>query len=253
MKWIVLLLPALAFAQSGEITASKDAMYRRANESYMSGRYQEAVDTYEQVVALGVHSEDLYYNLANAYLKAGKLGPAMYNYERALELDPGQDDVQWNLKAAREVARKIGEDRLVGAEGVPFWQRIVTPYTISLLGWIFLGLYLAVFGALIALRFIPQGFLRVGVWVGFAFLSVGALIGGAMLGARLYLATRVEQAIVLPDQAQVKEGPDQHYTTSFTVHAGLRVRVTEKDQDWVRVRLSNGLEGWLRERDIGRL
>src|SRR4030095_2452825 len=165
------------------------------------------------------------------------------------ELPPGEDDVQVNLKAAREAARKLGEDRLVGAEGTPFWQRIVTPYTISTLGWIFFRLSLAVFGALISLRFIPQGFLRVGIWVGFAFLCLGTIVAGAMLGSRLYLATRVEQAIVLPDQAQVKEGPDQHYTTSFTVHAGLRVRINEKDQDWVRGRLSQRLQGWLRERD----
>jgi tetratricopeptide (TPR) repeat protein len=249
----LLALVSVAHAQSGELAASKDATFRRANEAYMSGRYDEAVLAYEQVVALGVRSEDLFYNLGNAYLKAGKTGPAIYNYERALELDPGQEDVQWNLKAAREAARRKGEDRLVGAEGTPFWMRVVQPYTVSTLGWIFLGLYLSVFAALIALRFVQPGFLRVGLWVGFAFLCVAATLGGAMLGARLYQSLRVELAIVLPDLAQVKDGPDQNYTTSFTVHAGLRVRVTEKDQDWVRVRLSNGLEGWLRERDLGRL
>ena len=66
-------------------------------------------------------------------------------------------------------------------------------------------------------------------------------------------AERVEQAIVLPDSTQVKEGPDPNYTGLFSVHAGLRVRITEKEQDWVRVRLANGLEGWLREADLGRL
>jgi hypothetical protein len=27
----------------------------------------------------------------------------------------------------------------------------------------------------------------------------------------------------------------------------------DRDQDWVRVRLANGLEGWLRAEDVGRL
>jgi len=37
------------------------------------------------------------------------------------------------------------------------------------------------------------------------------------------------------------------------IHAGLRVRLLERDQDWLRIRLANGLEGWLRDQDVGRL
>jgi tetratricopeptide (TPR) repeat protein len=237
----------------GELAASRDATFRRGNDAYFHGRYKEAVEAYEQVAALGVRSEDLFYNLGNAYLKAGQVGPAIFNYERALVLDPSLDDVQFNLKAAREAARKKGEDRLVGAEGTPAWMRAVQPFTVGGLSWVFLSLYFTVFGILIAQHFMPQGFLRVGLWAILAFLALGTVGTGVLLGGRLYLGERVEQAIVLPDSAQVKEGPDPNYQSVFGVHAGLRVRITEKEQDWVRVRLANGLEGWLLERDLGRL
>ena len=236
-----------------ELAASKDATFRRGNDAYFHGKFKEAIDAYEQVAALGVRSADLYYNLGNAYLKADQLGPAMFNYERALELDPAQEDAQFNLKAAREAARKKGEDKLVGAEAAPLWQRVVQPYTVGAIGWLFLGLYTTLFLLLIALHFVPPGFLRVGLWAGFAFLVIGSGLAGALLAGRLYLADRVEQAIVLPDSLQVKEGPDPNYQAMFSVHAGLRVRITEKEQDWVRVRLANGLEGWVREADLGRL
>jgi tetratricopeptide (TPR) repeat protein len=236
-----------------QLTASADTTFRRGNEAYYLGRYADAVRAYEQVVALGVRSEDLYYNLGNAYAKAGQLGPAIYSYERALELDPSQDDVQFNLKAARDEARKKGEDRLVGLEAQPLWMRAVRPYTVGGLGWLFLGLYVTVFALLTVLHFTQPGFLRVGLWAAFAFLGLGTLASSVLLAGRLYLASRVEEAIVLPDSVQVKEGPDPNYTTLFGLHAGLRVRITEKEQDWVRVRLANGLEGWLRERDLGRL
>jgi len=246
-------LSAVAQAADAELSASKDATFRRGNEDYFHGKYKEAVEAYEQVAALGVRSEDLYYNLGNAYLKAGQLGPAIFNYERALDLDPSQEDSAFNLKAARDAARKLGEDRLVGAEGTPLWMRIVQPYSVGTLGWLFLALYVAVFSVLITIHFVPPGFLRVGLWASFAFLAIGAGLSAALLGGRLYLAERVEQAIVLPDSMQVKEGPDANYQTVFSIHAGLRVRITEKEQDWVRIRLANGLEGWLRERDLGRL
>ena len=253
------LLGALVLAAGGgaradsEIAAPKDATFRRGNDAYYHGRYQEAVEAYEQVAALGVVSSDLYYNLGNAYLKSGQLGPAIYNYERALQLDPSQGDVRFNLKVARDAARNKGEDRLAGAESQPFWMRAASQVTVNTASWLFLGLWVALFGLLIALHFMPSGFLRTGVWAAFAFLALGTATAGTLLGARLYLADRVEQAIVLPDVVQVKEGPDPNYQSVFGVHAGLRVRITEKEQDWVRVRLANGLEGWMRERDLGRL
>ena len=37
------------------------------------------------------------------------------------------------------------------------------------------------------------------------------------------------------------------------MHGGLRVRVLEREHDWVRVRLANGLEGFLRAEDVGLL
>jgi tetratricopeptide (TPR) repeat protein len=246
------MAPAARAAEGG-LAVSEEATFRRGNDAYFRGLYAEAVAAYEQVAALGVASEDLYYNLGNAYLKAGQLGPAIYNYERALLLDPSLDDAQFNLKTAREAARKKAEDRIVGAERAPAWIRVVQPFTVGGLSWLFLALYASLFALLVALHFLGPGFLRVGLLALCAFVGLGALGSGALLAARLYLAERVEQAIVLPDSVQVKEGPDPNYQPTFTVHAGLRVRITEREQDWVRVRLSNGLEGWVRARDLGRL
>ncbi len=259
--WCTMLLVLCASASTLHaadplIGASQDASFRRGNEAFLHGDFAEAVLAYEQIAALGVVAEDLYYNLANAYYKQGALGPAIYNYERALEVDPsgaGADDARYNLEAAREVAKRKAEDRLVGAEVMPFWIRVVAPFSTSTLAWLFLSLYLAVFGLLIALRFVVPGFLRVSLWVGLVFLGLGAVASGGLLGGRLYLTTRVERAIVLPDALAVREGPDASYQTTFTIHAGLPVRITEHDQDWVRVRLQNGLEGWVQATAIGRL
>jgi tetratricopeptide (TPR) repeat protein len=254
MKTLLLALSLISIAHAEEpLSASKDGTFRRGHDAYFHGRYAEAIDAYEHVAAFGVVSEDLFYNLGNAYLKAGQVGPAIYNYERALELDPSFDDAQFNLKVAHDLARKKGEDKLVGAESTPMWIRAVQPFTVGSLSWLFLSVYFAFFGLLIARRFLPPGFVRVGLTALTAFAALAALGTGTLLGGRLYLADRVERAVVLPDTVQVKEGPDPNYNAVFNVHAGLRVRITEKEQDWVRVRLGNGLEGWVLDRDLGRL
>ena len=135
---VLLALVGVAHAASPEalLGASQDATFHRGNEAYLKGDYKAAVLAYEQVAALGIVSEDLYYNLGNAYYKEGALGPAIYNYERALDVDPsgpGADDARYNLDAAREAVRKKSEDRLVGAESVPFWIRAVAPNSTSAL------------------------------------------------------------------------------------------------------------------------
>ncbi len=253
--WIVALLllltPGLALADGD--AAARDAAFRSGNEAYFRGKYPEAIEAYEQVVALGVRSIDLYYNLGNAFLKSGQLGPAIYNYERALEQQADAEDVLYNLATAREAAKKLGEDRLVGIEAMPAWQRLIKPVSLSLVTWLFVGFYLGLFALLVGLRYSQSGFLRVVLITLLGFVALFALTSGAVLGGKLYLQERVKEVIILPNQLPVKEGPDVNFTTLFTVHAGLKARLVERDQDWLRIRLANGLEGWVRERDIGRL
>ena len=74
----------------------------------------------------------------------------------------------------------------------------------------------------------------------------------ALLAGRVYL-DRIPFGVLLPDEVAVKEGADTNYRTSFDAHAGVRVRIVDRDQDWLRVRLANGLEGWVRAQDIGRI
>ncbi len=255
----ILCAPAIASPADGPtelVGSSHTAIFQRGNEAFLHGDFPNAVQSYEQVVALGVVSPDLYYNLGNAYYKQGALGPAIYNYERALEVEPsgvGAEDARFNLEAAREAVRRKSEDRLVGAEGIAFWVRVVAPYSTAFLAWLFLSLYVALFGVLISLRFVAPGFLRVSLWVALVFLFLGSAASGALLAGRIYLTTVIERAIVLPEVLAVHEGPDANYQTTFTIHAGLQVRITEHDQDWVRVRLQNGLEGWIPLRSVGKL
>ena len=75
--------------------------------------------------------------------------------------------------------------------------------------------------------------------------AVGALLCGLLLVGRARL-DRIPFGVVLPDAVAVHEGADAAHRTSFDVHAGLRVRLVDHDQDWLRIRLANGLEGWVR-------
>jgi tetratricopeptide (TPR) repeat protein len=250
---------ALALGSSmGGLTARADLLdeaWRRGNDAYLRGDYAAAVIAYEQLDRQEVVSAELAYNLGNAYYRQGQAGRAIWAWERARALDPDADDARYNLEQARKVTARRVRDKIEGADRDPLWMRVVTELAPSTETWLFLGVYVGFFVAL-GLRFHRR---RVdGPDEGAAWGAVAAIFGlaaalsGALLAGRVAL-DRVPFAIVLPDEVQVKEGADPNYKTTFDVHAGLRVRLLDRDQDWVRIRLANGLEGWVRDRDVGRL
>lgn len=235
-----------------------DDAWKRGNEAYLRGDYATAVAAYEQLDRQGVVAVDLVYNLGTAYYRQGQVGRAIWAWERTLAIDPDAEDARYNLDRARKAVARRVQDKIEGADRDPLWIRAVTELALSTETWLFASLYLAFFLAL-ALRVRSRRAAQAGageaspLWGTLAAIfGVTAAVAAALLVGRVALA-RTPFAIVLPDQLAVKEGADLNYRTAFEVHAGLRVRALDHDQGWVRVRLANGLEGWVPERDIGAL
>jgi hypothetical protein len=256
--WIVTVVVTM-FGRVAHADLLDDA-WKRGNDAYLRGDYAAAIAAYEQLDRENVVSSDLVYNLGNAYDRSGQVGRAIWAWERALALDPDADDARYNLEQARKATARRVHDKIEGADREPVWIRAVTELTLSTETWLFLALYGAFFVAL-ALRLRVRRARTVGaadsddgtIYGAVAvILGVAMVLSSALLVGRVAL-DRVPFAIVLPDEVPVKEGADANYKTTFDVHAGLRVRLLDHDQDWVRIRLANGLEGWVRDRDVGRL
>ena len=131
-------------------------------------------------------------------------------------------------------------------------MRLVGGLSPATMTWLFIALYVGFFAVLIARRRARQRVASRADRGRRACSPSGALLAGALLAGRVHL-DRIPFGVVLPDEIAVKEGADANYRTSFAAHAGLRVRVVDRDQDWLRVRLANGLEGWVRAQEIGRI
>ncbi|MCD6497460.1 MAG: SH3 domain-containing protein [Deltaproteobacteria bacterium] len=246
---IVWLWPVAASA-----TTAQEA-FDQANASYEKGDFAEAVRLYESCLS-GFHvvNEHLYYNLGNAYYKLSKMGPAIYNYERALKVDPGMEDARHNLKVARKVTKAKGMvDVVVGAAREPFWVRAVTGLTPGVESVLFLVLWYATFVLVLLLFYLKRGAWRVGVISGAGLFFVASLLSGLLLGGRGYYDRKLPQGVVLDDVTVVREGPRENAAAAFRVHAGLKVRLLESDVEWYKIALRNGLEGWVKRRQVGKL
>lgn len=246
-----LLLCALAAVPLAVRAETLDQTHDHALRDYYAGRYPAAIDALERLLALRVERPEVHYNLGCAYYRSGKLGPAVFHFERTLRLDEGDEDARFNLETVRTRLAAEIKDEIKGATMEPLWQRVTTALGERMTVVLCLGLWWLLLGGALALRFMAPGPGRAALFVGEAFLAICTLCAGLLLAGRIYLAERVSTAIVLPDRVEVREGPDASAKPSFSLHAGLKLRVKARDHGWARVRLANGLEGWVPSRELG--
>jgi len=240
------LSPALSpRAAGGEGEPSPPAArFAAAADLYLGGDFEGAARAWEALAAEGLTSPALHLDLGNARLRAGRRGAAIASYLRALRLDPGDPDAAHNL----ELARAANVDRLVGAGGPSLLARVAarTPDLAAAAGfavpwWL---LWAALAARLVTSR-------RARAWLAGA-ASLAALlsvVGGAVLLAR-DAGRREPAAVVTAPETGVREGPEEALRPTTTLHEGTELRVLEVRGPAVRVRLANGLEGWVMARDL---
>jgi hypothetical protein len=229
------------------------AIFQSGNQRYLNGDYQGAMAEYRKLLDAGLLHPDVYFNLGNASYRAGFKGMAVLAYERALALDPNDAAVSSNLAAVR---REL-VDRVVmpgdGGVGEPLWHGFIRGLSLGRLTWLCLGLYGLAFGLLIARRLLTHELVRrLLFWVNVPVLSL-VLVLGALLGSRIWLEERVHHAVVVAAAAPLREGPERSAKSLMEIHEGLKVRLLSQAGEHVRVRLENGVEGFLLESQIGKI
>ena len=64
------------------------------------------------------------------------------------------------------------------------------------------------------------------------------------------LNDNTNSAIIMSQSTYIKSSPDDKGTNLFQLHEGTKITVTDELQDWKKIRIPNGNEGWVRTRDI---
>ncbi len=224
--------------------APPETRFESANALYLSGHFDDAARAYRALHDEGRESPALQLNLGNALVRAGARGQGMAAYERALRLAPLDDDARANL----ELARAQNADRLVGAADPSLAERLVARTGDRLA----VGLFGAAWAALWALLWLHgRATHRASQALAAASLLAAllALAGGALVAAKA-ADRRLPSAVVVVPAAPVREGPERALKAAFEVHEGTTLRVLEARGDQARVRLDNGLTGWVAAADL---
>ncbi len=97
---VFLLLQSTQVAAAG--AASVEQLLEIANEAYASGKYEEAIPQYREIIGTYGFSAEILHNLGNSYAGTGQHGQAILQYLRGLSLAPGNDDLQGSLEITRK-------------------------------------------------------------------------------------------------------------------------------------------------------
>jgi hypothetical protein len=223
-----------------------------ANTLYESGKYKEASEAYEQLIANDRVSANLYFNYGNSQYRQGELGKAIWGYELALKLDPDHEDALFNLEFTNaQTIDRIDNTRggfghwlqsLVFNENVNFWGYfcMICSFLLAIFVFFFVR---SSSGRKRGLLLLMSSFM-------FVFLISGFVIG-FMDKSRL---SSSNEGIVIAETVEVKMSPMSDAVVSFSLGAGAKVELLpieykKETAGWIQIEI-NGNKGWVNTGDV---
>lgn len=234
------------------LQAQNSPLFEQGKELYKAEKYVEAINSWMKILEKGQHSASLYYNLGNAHYKLSNIGPSIYYYEKALLISPNDSDIKNNLAFA-ENARVDAIEPLPKTIFYQWYHTIADLLTYD--GW-------AIAFVVLCLSFV--------LWFLLYYFSyteskkrlffICALISLLLLGMSLSMAystyddaIKDQPAIIFSESIEVKDAPSLGSDSSFTLHEGTKVQIIARDNDWVRIEIANGKDGWIPVSDLKEL
>jgi len=238
--YLLLFVSQVFFAQTG---------FEKGNDLYKDGKYDLAVKEYESVLAAHKESSQLYFNLGNCYYKLQQTAQSIYNYEKALVLDPNNKEALNNIKFAQK--RTIDEIKVIPKVGFAKLLRDFTGiYPFDTWAYISIG-----FAVLFLMFFVGYYFSQTGVikrvfFVGMFIVLLFVLMSVAAAFFEKSHYDNERPAIVFAEAADVRSEPQNGSSSVFILHEGTKVYVEETLDNWKKIQLTDGTEGWIDSKAI---
>ena len=243
-RYLPIFACVLALFSGMGVFAQENALFDKATEAYNQGRYDDAISYYEQILESGKHSAAVYFNLGNSHYKKNEIAPSIYYYEKALLLEPGDPEIQNNLRFARNMTLDAITP-LPQTDLQRLYQRLV--YALSLDGWAYVGIFFALLFVGAYLFFLASNTpnrKRIGLIT--SLVSLMLAIVCTTLSYLQYRAYRKDQpAIVFAREIPVRSEPNERGSSAFLLHEGTRVQVLDSLDQWRKIRLADGQNGWI--------
>ena len=246
MKNILFLLLVIANSITAQNT---DSLFVSANTFYRNGAFEEAIKKYKEIETLDAVSSELYLNLGNANYKLNKVGASIFYYEKALRLNPLNADVKNNLIFAKRLA-------LDNIEEVPktVFQKFNKNYLqkLSYNQWAIVVVSFSFLSTILFLLFyFGYSPTKKRIYFTTSVLSFIALFLSVFITYSQYNQTKnKKEAIVFAEKTAVRSAPTLNAEAIFTLHEGTKVIVLDTIDNWKKIKIADGKQGWIIANEI---
>ena len=239
-----LVLPLLSLGND-----QANALFTKGNTYYAKAQYKDALNTYQQVLDDGYHSAAVYFNMGNASYKSDDIPSALLYYEKAHKLAPGDDDINFNIRFADlKTTDKIDE--------VPefflanWWKAFILSFSVGTLSGLSILVVLFGSGVLIVYFFTNSVSIKKTSFYTSIILFFLGVLTIFMTGMQINYFDNHRQAIIFASSVTIKSGPVERSGSLFVLHDGTKVNILENNNGWMKIRLGNGNEGWIKASDV---
>jgi len=241
MKHIIYIVTFLLTTLS---VAQNNTLFEEGNALYNEGKFTEAIAKYESILDANKHSASLYFNLGNAHYKLNNIAPSIYYFEKALMLSPNDKEIQNNIAFARNMT--VDAIDVVPEVGISKLFKNLTN-TFSFNGWAYASVMAMVLFVLLSLwyYFSYSSSKKRMAFIGsssFLFLAIVTLF---FAFKKYDLDKNYKPAIVFSQEALVKSEPNLRSQESFRLHEGTKVLILDTVNNWKKIKLSDGKQGWI--------
>lgn len=215
-----------------------------ANKAYAKEKYNDAIQLYTKVLDKGLESYELYYNLGNCYYRISNFPMAILNYERGKKLNPADEDLDFNLKIANtKIVDKI--DPIPQLFFVKWWILLTNLFSFDYWAYIAIGTISFFFIFLfVYLASATYKMKKLSFWFSNSFLIITVLC--IYFAYNQYSAINDKNAaIIFSPNVTVKSSPDEKGTDKFVIHEGTKVILLDELNNWVKIKIANGSNGWI--------
>lgn len=225
-------------------TTDEELLYEKAISEYQNNNFEESLENFEKLIAVGYSSFKLYYNTGNAAFKTGDIPSAILNYEKALLLKPFNEDARYNLEIAKtytvdmlEIIPEVFFVRWFKMFSLLFHTNIWS--LISLLCFTLSLVLLAIF------LFSARYKLKKITFIFSVTLFITSIISFSLALMNKSLTANNSEAIVFEPVVTGTSSPGTGGNELFVIHEGTKVEVEDKLGKWYEIKLSDGTVGWI--------
>ena len=220
-----------------------DSIFNQSNNLYNSNSFEQAIDGYKSVLNKDINNGILYYNIGNCYYRLNNLGYARLFYEKAKLYNPTDRDVLHNIEL---VKTQLIDD----IKSVPqfFLVKIINDINVKLNSsqWayvVILALYLNLIFFLLFF-FSKSVDTRVNS-LRSVLITIPILLITVFFLIYSNFDNKYDTAVLVDSNAYVKTAPSMEADDYFIIHEGVKFQLIDEVDNWSRVLLSDGKDGWI--------